>query len=100
MEASTNQVEPLKKKGFKPKQLVKSVSNKYGKNGTYWKKKKDRISNEEYCNGSKIKGSSRIKRYLSKLISKIKNSITELEVEPTTQKLETDLLEEGSIQSQ
>ncbi|MBW0577184.1 hypothetical protein O181_116899 [Austropuccinia psidii MF-1] len=130
MEASTIEVEPVQKKGLKPKQLVKSVSNKYGKNGTYWKKKKDAISNEEYCNDSKMKGSSKIKRYFSKIISKIKNnhksevqwdfqcpgaqptileeinptkienSITELEVEPTNQKLETNLSEEGSIQSQ
>ncbi|MBW0522898.1 hypothetical protein O181_062613 [Austropuccinia psidii MF-1] len=48
MEASTIEVEPVQKKGLKPKQLVKSVSNKYGKNGTYWKKKTDAISTEEY----------------------------------------------------
>ncbi|MBW0521944.1 hypothetical protein O181_061659 [Austropuccinia psidii MF-1] len=77
-----------------------------------------------------MKCSSKIKRYFSKIISKIKNnhksqvqwdfqfpgaqttiteeinpakienSITELEVEPTNQKLETNLSEEGSIQSQ
>ncbi|MBW0564133.1 hypothetical protein O181_103848 [Austropuccinia psidii MF-1] len=32
MEASTIKVQPVQKKGLKPKQLVKSVSNKYGKN--------------------------------------------------------------------
>ncbi|MBW0474257.1 hypothetical protein O181_013972 [Austropuccinia psidii MF-1] len=77
-----------------------------------------------------MKGSSKIKRYFSKIISKIRNnhksqvqwdfqcpgtqptileeihpteienSITEPEVEPTNQKLETNLSEEGSIQSQ
>ncbi|MBW0572210.1 hypothetical protein O181_111925 [Austropuccinia psidii MF-1] len=130
MEASTIKVEPVQKKGLKPKQLVRSVSNKYGKNGTYWKKKKDAISNEEYCNDSKMKGSSKIKRYFSKIISKIKNnhksqvqwdfqcpgtqpiiteeinptkfenSITEPDVEPKNQKLETNLSEKESIQTQ
>ncbi|MBW0562346.1 hypothetical protein O181_102061 [Austropuccinia psidii MF-1] len=77
-----------------------------------------------------MKGSSKIKRYFSKIISKIKNnhksqvqwdfqcpgsqptitdeinttkienSITELEVEPTNQKLETNLSEKESIQTQ
>ncbi|MBW0496331.1 hypothetical protein O181_036046 [Austropuccinia psidii MF-1] len=46
MEASTIQVEPVQQKGLKSIQLVKCVSNKYGKNGTYWKKKKDAVSND------------------------------------------------------
>ncbi|MBW0567427.1 hypothetical protein O181_107142, partial [Austropuccinia psidii MF-1] len=129
MEASTIEVEPVQKQALKPKQLFKSALYKYGKNGTYWKKKMDTISNEEYCNDSKMKGSSKIKRYFSIILSKIKNnhkyqaqrdfqcpgaqptiteefnptkienSITEPEVEPTKQKLETNL-SEGSIQSQ
>ncbi|MBW0513430.1 hypothetical protein O181_053145 [Austropuccinia psidii MF-1] len=74
MEASTIKVEPVQNKGLKPRQLVKSVSNRYGKNGTYWKNKKDAGSNQEYSNDSKVKGSSKIKRYFSKTISKIKNN--------------------------
>ncbi|MBW0585683.1 hypothetical protein O181_125398 [Austropuccinia psidii MF-1] len=68
MEASTIEVEPVQKKGLKPKQLVKMVSNRYGKNEIN--------------------------------PTKIENRITEPEVEPKNQKLETNLSEEGSIQSQ
>ncbi|MBW0546274.1 hypothetical protein O181_085989 [Austropuccinia psidii MF-1] len=74
IKASTIKVEPVQRKSSKPKQLVKSVSNKYGQNGTYWKKKKDSVSNEEYSNYSKVKGSSKIKRYFPKIISKIENN--------------------------
>ncbi|MBW0544665.1 hypothetical protein O181_084380 [Austropuccinia psidii MF-1] len=73
MEASTIKVEPVKKKGLNPRQLVKSVSNKYGKNCTYWKKKNNEVSNEEYPNDSKVKGSFKIKRYPSKVICKVKS---------------------------
>ncbi|MBW0523145.1 hypothetical protein O181_062860 [Austropuccinia psidii MF-1] len=130
MEASTIKVELVQKKCLKPKQLVKSVSNKYGKNGTYWKKKTDAVSNEEYSNDSKVKGSLKIKRYFSKIISKIKNNhksevhwdfqcpgaqptiteeinptkiqntITTPEVELKESNLETNLSEEESIQTQ
>ncbi|MBW0487775.1 hypothetical protein O181_027490 [Austropuccinia psidii MF-1] len=129
MEASTIKAEQVQKKGLKPRQLVRSVSNQYGKNGTYWKKKKDEVSNEEYFNDSKVKGSSKIKRYFSKIISKIKhnhksqvhwdfqcpgaqptiteeinptkiqNIITTPEVEPKESNLETNLSEEESIQT-
>ncbi|MBW0553695.1 hypothetical protein O181_093410 [Austropuccinia psidii MF-1] len=125
MEASTIKVEPVQKKGLKPKQLVKSVSNKYGKNGTYWKKKKDVVSND-----SKVKGSSKIKRYFLKKNFKIKNdhksevhwdfqcpgaqptiteeitpmkiqnTITTPELELKESTLETNLSEEESIQTQ
>ncbi|MBW0499675.1 hypothetical protein O181_039390 [Austropuccinia psidii MF-1] len=73
MEASTIKVEPVQKKGLYPKQLFISVSNKYHKNNTYLEKKKDSISNEEYFNDPKWRGSFKIKLYLSKTISKIKN---------------------------
>ncbi|MBW0568457.1 hypothetical protein O181_108172, partial [Austropuccinia psidii MF-1] len=129
MEASTIKVEPIQKKGLKLKQIVKSVSNKYGKNGTYWKKEKDAVSNEEYSNESKVKGSSKIKRYFSKIICKIKNNhksqvswdfqcpgaqptiteeinptksqniITTPEVEPKESNLETNLSEEELYQT-
>ncbi|MBW0526277.1 hypothetical protein O181_065992 [Austropuccinia psidii MF-1] len=84
MEASTIEVEPVQKKGLKPKQLVKSVSNKYGKN-VQW---------DFQCPGTQPTILEEINP------TKIENSITELEVEPTNQKLETNLSEEGSIQSQ
>ncbi|MBW0498223.1 hypothetical protein O181_037938 [Austropuccinia psidii MF-1] len=130
MESFTIKVEPVQKKGLKPRQLAKSVSNKYGNHGTYWKKRKDAVSNEEYSNDSKVKGDSKIKRYFSKIISKIKNnhksqdqwdfqcpgyqptiteeinktkienSINQPVVEPKTQNLETNLSEEESSHTQ
>ncbi|MBW0521743.1 hypothetical protein O181_061458 [Austropuccinia psidii MF-1] len=122
----TIEVEQVQKKGLNPKQQVKSVSNTYGKIVTYWKKKKDAISNEEYCNYLKMKGSSKIKSYFSKIKdnnksqvqwdfkfpgtkptiteeinpANIENSITKPEVEPKNQSLDTNLSEEGSIQTQ
>ncbi|MBW0509409.1 hypothetical protein O181_049124 [Austropuccinia psidii MF-1] len=127
MEASTIAVEPVQKQGLNQKRLVKSASNKYGNNGTYWKKKKNANTNEEYSNYSKVKGSSKIKKYFSKIISKkkkktsqvhwdfqcpgaqptiaeeinptkIQNSITQPGVEPTNQNLKSKFIR-GRINS-
>ncbi|MBW0466396.1 hypothetical protein O181_006111 [Austropuccinia psidii MF-1] len=104
MEASTIKGEPVKKKGLKRKQLATSVLCKYGKKGTYWKKKKDAISNEKHSDDKEWKGPSKIKRYFSRIISKIKNhqkSQTQWHcMEPKNKNSETNLSEEESIQTQ
>ncbi|MBW0553192.1 hypothetical protein O181_092907, partial [Austropuccinia psidii MF-1] len=79
MESSTIEVEPVQKKGSKPKQLVKMVSNRYGKNAQW----------DFHCPGTQ----PAIKEEINP--TKIENRITEPEVESTNQNLETNLSEEG-----
>ncbi|MBW0556028.1 hypothetical protein O181_095743 [Austropuccinia psidii MF-1] len=102
MEASTIEVEPVQKKGLKPKQLVRIVSNKYGKNDTHWKKKQDAKSNEEYCNDSKDFQYHETQPTIQEEINptKIQNITTTPELEPKSSNLETKLSEEQSIQTQ
>ncbi|MBW0485225.1 hypothetical protein O181_024940 [Austropuccinia psidii MF-1] len=87
MEASTIEVEPVQKKGLKPKELVKIASNKYGKNDNHFQWDFQYPATQPT-----------IKEEINP--TKIQNIITTPELEPKSSNLETKLSEEQSIKTQ